>query len=65
MDSRLAYRLQTQSDTPSGALAGTGPQLAPGVQRLLQVAETASWAAMVLGLGTAGVVLVHSYLLGG
>jgi hypothetical protein len=61
MDPRLAHRPQTSS----GAQTLSGAQAAPGAQRLLQMAETASWAVMVLGLGAASLVLVQSYLLGG
>lgn len=55
MDSRLAYR----PESSAGATA------MPVAQRFLQVAETASWAVMVLGLIAASLVLVQSYLLGG
>jgi hypothetical protein len=55
MDSRLAHR----PESSSSALA------IPAGQRVLQVAETASWAVMVLGLVAASLVLVQSYLLGG
>jgi ketol-acid reductoisomerase len=55
MDSRLAYR----PDTSSSA------QAIPAGQRVMQVAEAASWAVMVLGLIAASLVLVQSYLLGG
>jgi hypothetical protein len=54
----MAYRFETSS----GALAAPGR---PAAQRLLRVAEAASWAVMVLGLGAASLVLVQSYLLGG
>jgi hypothetical protein len=37
----------------------------PAMPRVLRVAETASWAVMVLGLIAASMVLVQSYLLGG
>jgi hypothetical protein len=57
MDPRFAHRPKTAS----GALAGPGP----AAHRLLEMAETASWAVMVLGLGAASLVLVQSYLLGG
>lgn len=58
MDSRLAYRLSTSSDAPAAPAV-------PAAPRLLRAAEAASWAAMVLGLGAASVVLVQSFLLGG
>jgi hypothetical protein len=58
MNPRFARRLTTSS----GALAEPGPLAR---QRLLEMAETASWAVMVLGLGAASLVLVQSYLLGG
>jgi hypothetical protein len=52
MDSRLAYRPESSAS-------------AQAVPRVLRVAETASWAVMVLGLIAASMVLVQSYLLGG
>lgn len=55
MDSRLAYRPESSSSAPA----------LPAGQRVLQVAEAASWAVMVLGLAAASLVLVQSYLLGG
>lgn len=55
MNSRLAYRPDTSSSAPA----------IPAGQRVMQVAEAASWAVMVLGLIAASMVLVQSYLLGG
>ncbi|HWN71699.1 MAG TPA: hypothetical protein VNM90_28875 [Haliangium sp.] len=57
MDPRPALR----PTTSSGAVAAPGPL----TTRLLGMAETASWAVMLLGLGAASLVLVQSYLLGG
>jgi hypothetical protein len=52
MDSRLAHRPESSAR-------------AQAVPRVLRIAETASWAVMVLGLIAASMVLVQSYLLGG
>jgi hypothetical protein len=64
METRLAYRLETASGAPGtpGALAEDAPQTTRG---LLALADAASWAVMLLGLGAASLVLVQSYLLGG
>jgi hypothetical protein len=64
MQTRLAYRLDTASGAAAapGALVESSPRAARG---LLALANAASWAVMVLGLGAASLVLVQSYLLGG
>lgn len=55
----MATHLPYRSNTSSDALA------VPAAGRALQVVEAASWAAMVLGLAAASVLLVQSFLLGG
>ena len=67
MHPRLARRsttVETMISSPGSPPGSSGALAGPG-QRLLGMAETASWAVMVLGLGAASLVLVQSYLLGG
>lgn len=64
MKTRLAYRLDTASSA-AGAPGALAESPAPAARGLLALAQAASWAVMVLGLGAASVVLVQSYLLGG
>jgi hypothetical protein len=45
--------------------ATTLAQPSTGARRAFQLAETVSWALMILGLAAASAVLIHSHLLAG
>jgi hypothetical protein len=56
-----AYRPPSHTQTVTAAMSQ--PLSGPG--RAFQVAEALSWALMILGLATASLVLINSYLLAG